>query len=116
MIHNFRELQIWKEALDLATDIYLITCNFPDTEKFGLVSQMCRSAYSVPSNIAEGSAYHSNKKFQQFLDIALGSSYEVETQLIISNRIGLISDSDFLSFEKKLNRLQRKIANFRAIL
>lgn len=116
MIHNFRELVIWKEGLDLAVEVYLSTREFPDIEKFGLISQMSRAAYSIPSNIAEGSGYRSNKKFQNYLDIALGSSYELETQLIISNRVGLVTDDEFHSFEQKLNQLQRKIANFRSIL
>ncbi len=75
-MHNFRQLQIWKEGMELSKSIYLILDKFTVSEKFGLISQISRSAISVPSNIAEGSFRSSNKEFSHFLSIALGSSFE----------------------------------------
>lgn len=87
-MHNFRELNIWKKSLDLSVDVYRITEEFPVVEKYNLISQIVRSAVSIPSNIAEGSGRGTNKDFCRFLNIALGSAYELETQLTISNKLG----------------------------
>ena len=74
-MHNFRKLDIWLKSMDLVVEIYNLTSVFPNHEKFGLSSQMQRSAVSIPSNIAEGSAKSSNKDFARFLEMSLGSSY-----------------------------------------
>ena len=75
MKHNFKNLSIWKLALDLADEIYTATEHFPKNEEFGLKSQLRRCSVSVPSNIAEGSSRSSNKDFNRFLEISLGSLY-----------------------------------------
>src|SRR5690625_1902769 len=77
--------------MDLVVDIYTVTTNFPTDEKFGLTSQLRRCAVSIPSNIAEGAGRDSDKEFLYFLSIALGSSFELETQLIISQRLNLLT-------------------------
>lgn len=87
-MRNFRELEIWKRSFTMVNEIYKITSQFPDSEKYGLVSQIRRSAVSVPSNIAEGCSRNSNKDFNRFLEIALGSSFELETQLLLSKTQG----------------------------
>ena len=81
--------------MKLAKQIYLLTAKFPKEETYGLSSQIKRSAISIPSNIAEGAARHSNKEFIQFLYIALGSLAELETQLLLSKEIGIIENSAF---------------------
>lgn len=81
--HNFRELKIWKESINLVKQIYLLTSDLPKDEKFGLISQINRCSVSIPSNIAEGSGRTSDKEFLNFLNIAISSSYELETQLIL---------------------------------
>ncbi|MFC2109612.1 four helix bundle protein [Bacteroidota bacterium] len=78
-MHNFKELDVWKLSKDLCKEIYTATNNLPDSEKYGLVSQLNRSVVSIPSNIAEGSSRKSDKDFSRFIDIVLGSSFEVET-------------------------------------
>ena len=83
--------------MDFVTEIYLVTKSYPEAEKYGLSSQMRRAAVSIPSNIAEGAARRTTKEFIQFLYIALGSSAELETQIEISKRLNLISDSDRLN-------------------
>jgi len=90
MRHNFRDLEIWKGAFLVVQKVYEISRMLPDTEKFGLISQIQRCAVSIPSNIAEGSGRTSNKEFLHFLNIAQGSSYELETQLLLIQKIYLI--------------------------
>jgi four helix bundle protein len=91
-MHNLKELKIWHKAIDLSVDVYKATAGFPSDERFGLTSQTRRSAVSIPSNIAEGAGRNSNKEFNNFLGIANGSSYELQTQLIISNKLNLLGN------------------------
>ena len=91
-IKSFRDLRVWQESIGLVKDIYSITSQFPDEEKFGLVTQMRRSAVSIPSNIAEGAGRGSQREFAQFLVIARGSLSELETQLIIAKELNYLSD------------------------
>ena len=79
--HNFKKLKIWQMGLQIAKDIFDSTATFPNEEKFGLTSQMNRCAVSIPSNIAEGSS-RTNKSFSHFIDISLGSSFELQTQIL----------------------------------
>lgn len=90
-MHNFRQLKIWQVSMELVKEILKSTEEFPIDRKFGLSSQINRSAVSIPSNIAEGSARNSDKDFSRFLSIALGSAYELETQLLLSESIGLLT-------------------------
>lgn len=92
-MHNLKELKIWHKAIDLATNVYKITASFPPEEKYGLTAQIRKSAVSVPSNIAEGAGRNSNKEFCYFLGISNGSSYELQTQLIISRNLELVDES-----------------------
>ncbi len=92
--HN--DLRVYQESMDLVTEIYMVTNNFPDLEKFGLTSQIRRASVSIPSNIAEGAARESKKEFKRFLYIGLGAASELETQIEISNRLGFIDDSKTL--------------------
>lgn len=93
---NHRDLQVWNKSMDLVVEIYKITEEFPNDEKYGLTSQLRRAAVSIPSNIAEGAARKSTKELIQFLSIALGSLAEVETQIEIAQRINYIQDSSQL--------------------
>jgi four helix bundle protein len=92
MAQHYRELIAWQKAMDLVTHIYDITKQFPDDERFGLVSQMRRCAVSVPSNIAEGQSRNTRGEFKQFLGIARGSVAELTTQILISERLGYLID------------------------
>mgnify|MGYP001182252408 FL=1 len=87
---NLKELKIWSKAIDMATEVYKLTANFPKEEKYGLTSQIRRSAISVPSNIAEGAGRNSDKEFIYFLGVSNGSSYELQTQLVISRNLDLV--------------------------
>lgn len=81
------DLDVWKKAIDFVTQIYSLTKNFPKEEIYGLTSQIRRAVVSIPSNIAEGAARNTSKEFNNFLSFALGSTSEVETQLIISKNL-----------------------------
>jgi len=84
------DLKIWNKAMDIAVKTYLLSANFPKEEKFGLTSQIRRSAVSVPSNIAEDAGRNTKGEFKNFLGIASGSSYELFTQLILSYKLKLV--------------------------
>lgn len=88
---NHRDLTIWQKGIALVKKIYELTSQFPQSEQFGLISQMRRSAVSIPSNIAEGCGRNSHKELIQFLYITLGSASELETQIIISVELGFLS-------------------------
>jgi four helix bundle protein len=85
---NHKDLDVWKQAIQLVEDIYRVSSGFPKDEIYGITSQIRRAAVSIPSNISEGAARNSNKDFMRFLSIALGSLSELETQLLISSRLG----------------------------
>lgn len=86
---NFKELRIWQKGMDIAVNCFKIVKDFPQQEKFGLAVQITKSGVSIPSNIAEGSSRSSPKDYGRFVEISLGSSYELETQLLIAQRTGL---------------------------
>lgn len=88
----YKDMEVWKEAIKLVTEIYNITEKYPKNEAFGIVSQIRRAAISIPSNIAEGVVKHSNKETLRFLDIALGSLAELDTQMILSENLRYINN------------------------
>ena len=95
---DYKELIVWQKSMNLAKDIYTLCKTFPSDEKFGLTSQIKRSAVSIPSNIAEGSGRSTSKDFAQFISIAIGSACELETQIILGIEFGFIqSDCKVLS-------------------
>ncbi len=97
---SHKDLKVWRQGIELTKIVYQLTATFPESEKYGLVSQMRRAAVSIPSNIAEGAARHSKKEFAQFLYIAMGSCAELDTQLIVSEEL------DFVSFESAQQAVQ----------
>lgn len=106
-MHKLKELQIWKKSIDLAVDIYKATKSFPKEETYGLTSQIRRSAVSIPSNISEGAGRNSDNEFLHFLGIANGSAYELETQVIISNKLELIDNSETETLLSQLSEIQK---------
>lgn len=92
-VHSYEKLTVWQKAMDLVEAVYKETIIFPESEKYGLVSQMRRAAVSIPSNIAEGSRRSTKKDFRHFLIIAFGSGSELETQIRIAIRIGFLKDN-----------------------
>ncbi len=92
-IKSYQDLEVWQKAMQFVTDCYRVTGEFPKSELYGLTNQMRRAAVSIPSNIAEGQARQYTKEFIQFLAIASGSLAEVETQLLISVRLGYLQEA-----------------------
>jgi four helix bundle protein len=86
-MRNFKELRIWKNGIDIAVKTYRVTETFPKEDKYSIVQQMNRAGVSIPSNIAEGSSRKSEKDYSRFIEIALGSTYELETQVIIAEQL-----------------------------
>jgi four helix bundle protein len=84
---NFKELRIWQKGMDIAVESFKLTSQFPATEKFGIVSQITRAGVSIPANIAEGSSRTSEKDYGRFIEISLGSAYELETHLLIAHEL-----------------------------
>ncbi|MDB5284784.1 MAG: four helix bundle protein [Bacteroidota bacterium] len=106
-MHKYQDLKIWQKGIDLVVNVYQATSEFPKEEKFGLTSQMRRSAVSIPSNIAEGAGRNSDNDFVRFLSIANGSSYELETQVIVANRLKLLSNESCEAVCGQLNEIQK---------
>lgn len=109
---NFRTYKVWQDAVAYATNMYKVTGEMPWFEKKGLCDQLQRAAVSISSNIAEGSAKPSNAEFAKFLDTALGSSYEVETQLLIAKNVGYISEELHSSLITSLQEIEKQLAGF----
>ena len=106
---NFREYKVWQDAVDFATLVYEVTSQLPWFEKKGLCDQLQRAVVSISSNIAEGAGRPSDSDFAHYLDMALGSTYEVETQLIISNKIGYIDENKFGELYAGIQTIERQL-------
>jgi four helix bundle protein len=108
-MNKFKNLLVWQKAVEFAVEIYKMTAKFPKHEIFGLTSQIQRSSSSIAFNIAEGAGRGSKMEFNRFLDIALGSSCESETQLIISEKLGYINSKDLIAKTEKIEEIQKMI-------
>lgn len=108
-MRNFRELTIWQNAISLAKNIYSLAEILPAKEKYGLVSQICRAAVSIPSNIAEGCSRSSQKEFKHYLEIVIGSAFEMETQLIIIAETEMVEKTSVSKLITEINSLQAQI-------
>lgn len=95
-IETYRSLAVWQKAVDFAVSVYRLLDKLPKHEQFGLISQMQRAVVSIASNIAEGKERQSDRDFSRFVAIALGSLAELETQLLISQRLGYVGEDDLL--------------------
>lgn len=106
-MHNFQELKIWQRAIDITVEIYRLSSGFPKEERYGLTSQIRRSAVSIASNIAEGAGRNTDGEFKNFLGIASGSSNELFTQLILASRLELISANTIKPLLNELIEIQK---------
>jgi len=111
-IRDYRDLIVWKEAMEIAELVYLLTRSFPREEAFGLTSQMRRGAVSIPSNIAEGFGRAQRRAFIQFLRIAQGYLKELETQSILAIRVGISSAEKFGDLSARYERLGKRLVQF----
>lgn len=108
----YKKLTVWQKSILFVKDIYRVTRDFPEEEKYGLVSQLRRAAVSIPSNIAEGKSRNTDKEFKQFLYMARGSNSEIETQLIIANELGFINQEDFDNLFANCNEIGKLLTSF----
>jgi four helix bundle protein len=108
---DHKDLEVWKKSMDLVVNVYQMTQLFPDTEKFGLTSQMRRAAVSIPSNIAEGAARKGDKELLQFLYISIGSLSELETQYLIALRLGFVTKEN--TFELQMTEVKKLLIGFK---
>lgn len=111
---NHRDLEVWNRALELAAEVYRVTGSIPSEERYGLTSQIRRSAVSVPSNIAEGSGRGGTQELLHFLRIANGSLQELETQLEIAVRVGYLPPQPKL--KEEIDHIGRMLSRLRAAL
>ena len=111
MRHNYKNLKVWQLGIEIANDISDILLEFPIHERYDLSSQMSRCSVSIPSNIAEGSS-RTDKSFSHFVDIALGSSFELITQLIVAKHRKYIDEETFIKLETKIEEFQRMTMSF----
>ena len=111
-MRKFNDLKVWSKAHQIVLVVYQITRKFPSDERFGLVSQLRRSAASVPANIAEGCGRDSDKDFARFLGIAAGSASETEYHVLLARDIGLIEEQAYIELDKDINEVKRMLNSF----
>jgi len=108
-VKTHKDLDVWKRGIDFVSLLYKVTASFPKDEIYGLTSQMRRSGVSIPSNIAEGSARNHDAEFRQFLYVALGSSAELDTQLVIARKLEYLNEADYFQLSNELNEISRML-------
>lgn len=113
---SYKDLLVWQKSIDLIVEIYRVTSSFPSDEKFGLVSQMRRAAVSIPSNVAEGYGRGGRKENAQFVNISFGSALELETQIIVSKRLGLAQVEQWKLADTFLSEIIKMLYSYRHYL
>jgi four helix bundle protein len=108
-MRNFRELTIWNQGIELAVKVYEVCKQLPKEELYGLRSQLTRAVVSIPSNIAEGCSRESERDFKRFLEISLGSCFELETDLILAAKLNFISSKSLDDLLQELTKEQKQI-------
>lgn len=114
--HRIEDLKVWKKSMALVKEVYLVSAELPAEEKFGLVSQIRRCAVSIPSNIAEGAGRNNKNEFYQFLGIAFGSTYELQTQLQLLIDLDFISEAKVVPLKELLAEIQKMIYSLKESL
>lgn len=109
-MRDFRQLKIWEKSHKLTLKIYQLTKDFPKEEIYSLTSQIRRASYSIPTNIAEGCGRGSNKEFAHFLQIAIGSFYELDYQILLAKDLRYVDNDSYLELSDEVNSLQKQIA------
>jgi four helix bundle protein len=115
-MHNFKELIIWQMSRTFVKDIYDVTRHLPQEELYILTSQMSRAAISIPSNISEGAGRNSEKDFIRFIDISMGSAFELETQLYLCFDQNYLTENELFSVLDKVQKIQKMLYNFKSTL
>lgn len=110
-MNYYKNLEVWKESIQLVTEVYIVAKKFPKEELYSLASQIKRCSVSIPSNIAEGAGRNGKKEFLNFLSIASGSCCELETQLQIALNLGFIKESELGLISNRIDKINRMIIN-----
>ncbi len=111
-MRNFKDLRIWQKEIDIAVKTYQYTDTLPKEEKYGISQQMTRAGVSIPSNIAEGSSRKSEKDYARFIEISLGSAFELETQLIIIERLAKVNQQLLTELKSDITEQQKMMTGF----
>ena len=111
-MRNFKELRIWQKGIDIAVKTFQLADTFPKEDKYGICQQITRSGVSIPSNIAEGSSRRNEKDYARFIEIALGSSFELETQLIISENLSKGDQTLLKNLKEDVTDQQKMLPGF----
>ena len=111
-MRDFRELKVWQKAHKFVLEIYKVTQSFPQEERYGLTSQLRRSAVSSPSNISEGCGYESDREFARYLEISAGSTSEAEYQLLLSRDLGYIKEDSYRALTNQAKEIKRMLHSF----
>lgn len=106
-MHKVKELKVWHKGMEIVKELYALVKDFPVEEKYGLTSQMKRAAISIPSNIAEGAGRRSPAEFRHFLNISNGSSYELDTQLLLAQKLGFVTEKEINQLLQQIEELQK---------
>ena len=112
-MRNFRNYNVWKDAISFTRDVYKLTNELPSSERYGLIDQIRRATVSISSNIAEGCSRTSEKEFKHFVEISLGSAFEVESQIILTEELGFIPAEKTKSLLEELNKIQKQLNTLR---
>jgi len=111
-MRNFRELKVWQKAHQLVLEVYGITKDFPSEERFGLISQLRRSAASVPANISEGCGKEGDRELSRFMSIAAGSASETEYHLLLAHDLGFLEKNIYIKYNRQINEIKRMLYSF----
>ena len=111
-MRQYKKYTFWRDAIEFTIEVYNLTKEFPKHEVFGLASQMQRAASSIPSNIAEGAGRNTDADFAHFLDTAMGSAFEVDTQLLLSYRLNYITEEQFNKASAEIDSIQKRMYQF----
>jgi four helix bundle protein len=110
-MQDYTKLKVWQKSIDFVSQLYVATKLFPSSELYGLTNQMRRAAISISSNIAEGSGRKSKSDFARFLDIALGSAFEMECQILIAYNLGYLDEEKYKTFYDDINQIKKMLSS-----
>lgn len=108
-MNQYKKLRVWQDSVALAVDVYKSTRQFPKEDLYGITSQIRKSGISIPSNVAEGAGRNHEKEFIQFLGIASGSAFELDTQLFIAKELDIITSDSYNSLSERIENIQKRI-------
>lgn len=111
-MRNFKELEVWQLGMKIVKDIYALVPDLPPDERFGLKTQLTRAAVSIPSNIAEGCSKSSEKEFRLYLERAVGSAFELETQVLIVEELDILGSGSLQDLKDMIVKEQKKLGSF----